>query len=554
MRCFGCGKELADGVMFCKYCGKKQPDSDITVNVDDEPAGDAVANGGYDIKIEDSVINKPVAEKMDYGTGYIQMKKRAPKKKGNAGTILLIIVLLLISAISVGIIILYVCGGYIEFGNIREKKNPIILPGYETVVEENSDDNPDDINTDSTETAEASNTTNSGTQDESSAEPAKETTEAATLQTVSEEETEAVTASTTEENDNKAAEEVPASETQKAEADTQEQSETETADTNLTAEEKWAVGERGSYFQCNGVLPANIDQKIFDMSAEDFSLYTGIALTENSADVKDNRYRKFFLSQLRSEIVNVNVLDTSYILESPNKQICEARIYYTQFSPINYDYIKEIDDSFNRKLENDCREILAYREYDEEGTQSVAIWKNQCYRLDVSNNKYTYYDNAWLDGPLDAQVEEAQETTNAFYDYVSSVVEENYWPEIDVDINEEYRNANKYNDAVISNLSNYRYVTNSRAEYYLQDGTPVCIVCRAGKGGWNAHRVYTGSAIFYAEVTDSNGCTKYYFAGDLVRVELPDGELVDYGSKNWKEYNEMGEKLKEERASLVQML
>ena len=63
-----------------------------------------------------------------------------------------------------------------------------------------------------------------------------------------------------------------------------------------------------------------------------------------------------------------------------------------------------------------------------------------------------------------------------------------------------------------------------------------------------------GVDIYYVALDDGYSTVQefYYSGSRLFRVVDADGTVHDYGCDDWEEYNEIGERLKKDRASLLE--
>lgn len=127
------------------------------------------------------------------------------------------------------------------------------------------------------------------------------------------------------------------------------------------------------------------------------------------------------------------------------------------------------------------------------------------------------------------------------------------WEDWDLNFNSEQSSVDDWVKSCRKNKGHYKKHDYSDTYYYTQDGNPVIIGAKKDVNGWKYNREYVGAGIYYVEMDDGYQTTqKFYFAeGKLFRVIDEDGSVHDYASPGWEDYNEIGERLIEEREALM---
>lgn len=127
------------------------------------------------------------------------------------------------------------------------------------------------------------------------------------------------------------------------------------------------------------------------------------------------------------------------------------------------------------------------------------------------------------------------------------------WEDWDLNFNAEQSAVDDWVKASRKNKGHYKKHDYSDTYYYTQDGNPVIMGAKKDVNGWKYNREYVGAGIYYVEMDDGYQTTqKFYFAeGKLFRVIDEDGSVHDYASPGWEDYNEIGERLIEEREALM---
>ena len=129
------------------------------------------------------------------------------------------------------------------------------------------------------------------------------------------------------------------------------------------------------------------------------------------------------------------------------------------------------------------------------------------------------------------------------------------WEPLDFDMDAEQSSIDDWVRASRKNRDNYKKYDFGDTYFYVQSGTPVIIGAKEGVSGWKYDREYVGVADYYAELSDGYQTLQsfYYEGARLFRVIDEDG-VHNYGCEGWEEYNELGERLKEDRKNLLQQL
>ena len=133
--------------------------------------------------------------------------------------------------------------------------------------------------------------------------------------------------------------------------------------------------------------------------------------------------------------------------------------------------------------------------------------------------------------------------------------EEVTWAPLDFDMDAEQSAIDDWVRASRKNRDNYKKYDYGDTYFYVQSGTPVIIGAKEGVSGWKYDREYVGVADYYAEISDGYQTLQsfYYEGARLFRVIDEDG-VHNYGCEGWEEYNDLGERLKEDRKNLLQQL
>ena len=126
------------------------------------------------------------------------------------------------------------------------------------------------------------------------------------------------------------------------------------------------------------------------------------------------------------------------------------------------------------------------------------------------------------------------------------------WEPLDFDPDAEQSSIDDWVRDERKNRGNYKKYDYGDVYFYVQSGTPVIIGAKEGNAGWKYDREYVGVSDYYAELNDGYQAVQsfYYEGRRLFRVIDEDG-VHDYGCEGWEEYNELGERLKEDRKNLL---
>ena len=129
------------------------------------------------------------------------------------------------------------------------------------------------------------------------------------------------------------------------------------------------------------------------------------------------------------------------------------------------------------------------------------------------------------------------------------------WEPLDFDPDAEQSSIDDWVRDERKNRGNYKKYDYGDVYFYVQSGTPVIIGAKEGNAGWKYDREYVGVSDYYAELNDGYQAVQsfYYEGRRLFRVIDEDG-VHDYGCEGWEEYNELGERLKEDRKNLLGQL
>lgn len=133
------------------------------------------------------------------------------------------------------------------------------------------------------------------------------------------------------------------------------------------------------------------------------------------------------------------------------------------------------------------------------------------------------------------------------------------WPEWDINFNEIQRNIDEDVKATRNNKNHYKRIKAEKGDVvlYTQSDVPVILDANDEIFDWEYEREYIGSGIYYVEIYDDGySLERYYFEdGKLFRVvDMYNGFVHDYGEEGWDYYNEIGERLKDERSRLMEYL
>lgn len=131
------------------------------------------------------------------------------------------------------------------------------------------------------------------------------------------------------------------------------------------------------------------------------------------------------------------------------------------------------------------------------------------------------------------------------------------WPAWNINANEIQRRIDDDVRATQNNRNHYKRIKaeNGDVVLYTQSDVPVILDATAVMFDWNYDREYIGSGIYYVEVRSGNTVMeRYYFEEQrLFRVvDMMGGYVHDYGEDGWEYYDEIGQRLKDERNRLME--
>lgn len=317
------------------------------------------------------------------------------------------------------------------------------------------------------------------------------------------------------------------------------------------ASNRWSVEERGDWFASGETFPESIDGNIFEMTAGELALYSGIHF-QNSEPLDTEGYMLYHFPTTQTIKKGFYIGSESYIITDRMGKVCVVDLEYNTDGDIAQDEMISHDEKMRDALERTAFLINEYKDYESTPIVSDSHWSGTLYDAYVDDGNYVLIGKSWLSGDADPCREEFKSQLDDFDDFIAKETEENTFPKWGINIDGEYMATLEEKIARLETLDYYEKIDYSGFTYYSLEGIPVYIIVRPGFNGWNASREYIGSAIYYAEAPspDGNSTCEYFFADNLYRMVDSEGNNYDYNCPGWKKYNDMGKKLIEDRAAI----
>lgn len=317
------------------------------------------------------------------------------------------------------------------------------------------------------------------------------------------------------------------------------------------ASNRWAVEERGDWFASGETFPESIDGNIFEMTAGELALYSGIHF-ENSEPLDTEGYLLYHFPTTQTIKKGFFIGNESYIITDRMGKVCVVDLEYKTDDNIAQDEMISHDEKMRDALERTAFLINEYKDYESTPIVSDSHWSGTLFDAYVDDGNYVLIGKSWLSGDADPCRDEFKSQLDDFDDFIAKETEENSFPKWGINIDVEYMATLEERIARLETLDYYEKVEYSGFTYYSLEGIPVYIIVRPGFNGWNASREYIGSAIYYAEAPspDGDSTCEYFFADNLYRMVDSEGNNYDYNCPGWKKYNDMGKKLIEDRAAI----
>ncbi len=140
------------------------------------------------------------------------------------------------------------------------------------------------------------------------------------------------------------------------------------------------------------------------------------------------------------------------------------------------------------------------------------------------------------------------------HNMTNDLEEANFFPNWKLDKEAEVEMIHEWNKEMLDNRQNYDFHDMGDYSCYTIGHDPLFVIAKTGYNDQKPTRYYYGYTIFYVEVEYSpSKIRKYYYSDErLFRVDTEDGEVIEYGSKNWEKYDEEGKKLAKEQSELFE--
>ncbi len=127
------------------------------------------------------------------------------------------------------------------------------------------------------------------------------------------------------------------------------------------------------------------------------------------------------------------------------------------------------------------------------------------------------------------------------------------WEPLNFNVDEEQKEIDNWVKEHRQYKKNYKKHDFGDFTVYTQSDSPVIMWAKQGTNDWNYDREFHGVDDYYAELNDGyQAVSKFYYEGARLFRVIDDEGVHDYGDPDWEKFNDLGERLKEDRKRILE--